>query len=53
TSSLPVRYFDYNGIEHNENHNFLIDTGASMTCIPESLNPYQIPNISVDVVTGG
>ena len=53
TSSISVRYIGYNGIELNDNHQFLIDTGASMTCIPEFLNPYRIPGIFIDEETGG
>jgi hypothetical protein len=52
TPSLPVRYSDDYGVKHYESHRFLIDTGATMICLPQPLNPLKNPDMFMLVETG-
>jgi predicted aspartyl protease len=52
TPELPLTFRDQNAKEHEVNCQFLIDTGSTISSIPQQMNPLFMNDIYVNVETG-
>ena len=51
TPELPLTFRDQSATEHQINCQFLIDTGSTISSIPQSMYPFPVNDIHVDVET--